>query len=335
MDEKNVARAEETGSQQAPPAASVDMGRRLPGTTVAVMIFILLVAFACAGVQVVVSMVEANNAPEEIKGKGETQEVEYPTLSRLPEGVAAEVNGVEIPESQVTSFIMSMRNKLGLEDQEAWDEWMIESGNTTETIRNRIIMYYLNNELIDQIADELDVHPSPEDYQATRDELYATPESTEAIEQLLAMEGRTLEDYESDIVTMTKRRMIGEKYNEPTLSSPEFKEVVLATIQANNPEYAEAQSLDEVDEAIVEQVSAQLTEVSNEQAFANYVREFIERSDIFYSKMGEDLPYKSNSDAHFMKEQFEYMLKKNGIVFGDEEDDDASEDGEADAAPQE
>lgn len=42
---------------------------KIPGTSLAVMIFILLVAFACTGVQVVTGLVEAEHAPEEIKGK--------------------------------------------------------------------------------------------------------------------------------------------------------------------------------------------------------------------------------------------------------------------------
>ncbi len=324
MSEEKMSEQERTASPEAPVASGAsgtssasseaEANRRIPGTTGAVMIFILLVAFACAGVQVVTNMIEDKYAPEEIKGKENLKPVEYPILHRLPEGIAAEVNGVEIPESTITDMIMSLRHNVGLDDQEAWDEWMIETNNTTETLRNRFILYNVNAVLVDQMAEELGVEPTEEDLQVTRDEIYSSPEAIEMAKEQLAQEGRTLEDYETDIVTLTKKRLIGEKYNEGITENPEFQETVLSYIKQGYPEYAEAESLDQVDPDIVSSVTQEMKAISDTQAFSNYVRDFLLRSDVFYSKMGSDLPYKSNSDTYFMKEEMKAMLKKNGLI---------------------
>lgn len=88
MSEEKMSEQERTASPEAPVASGAsgtssassgaEANRRIPGTTVAVMIFILLVAFACAGVQVVPNKIEDKYAPEEIKGKENQKPVEYP-----------------------------------------------------------------------------------------------------------------------------------------------------------------------------------------------------------------------------------------------------------------
>lgn len=307
--------AVEAPEQKRGPVVAIN--RSIPATSVAVMIFILLVAFACTGVQVVFDMVEANNAPEEIKGKDKFQAVEYPVPASLPSGVAAEVNGVEIPEEVITEGIMTMRENLGLQDQEAWDEWMLASNNSTETIRNRYILYHVNNEIIDQIAEELDIHPTEEEYQETWDRYYSDPEAYQSLLDSLAEQGRTLEEHKGDMRTTTKRIMIGEKYNEGTFDTPEFDEAVLNLIKQDHEEYADATSLDEIDPDLVEQVTAQAQAMSDQQAFSSYVHDFLKRSDVLYSEMGSNLPYKTGADAHYMKEEVKQLLNKNGIFLGE------------------
>lgn len=313
-EEKARGRLDEKEQASAASPASVEANRRIPATSVAVMIFILLVAFACTGVTVVTGMVDAKHAQQPIYGKDGSRATDYPTPGRLPEGVAASVNGVEIPESQITDFIMGMRQAQDLESQEAWDEWMIDNGQNTETIRNRVILYYVNNEMIDQIAEEMGIHPTAEDYQQTRDELFATPEDAQAIEEMLGAEGRTLEDYEADVAVFTKRRMIGEVGNAGTADTPEFKESVLKGIQNSYPEYADALSLDEVDPQIVDKVTAEYEALSDSQTFSSKVDAFVRDHDVLYSELPSDLPYRTGADAYFMKENIKAMLEKNHIL---------------------
>ncbi len=313
-EEKARDQLDEKAQTPAAAPASAEVSRRIPATSVAVMIFILLVAFACTGVTVVTEMVDAKHAQQPIYGKDGSRATDYPTPGRLPDGVAASVNGAEIPESQITNFLMGMRRAQGLESQEAWDEWMIENGQNTETIRNRVILYYVNNEMIDQIAEEMGIHPTAEDYQQTRDEAFATPESTQEIEEILASQGRTLEDYEADIVAATKRRLIGEVGNAGTVDTPEFKEAVLKGVQDRYPEYAEATSLDEVDPQIVEEITTEFKQLSDYQTFSSKVDAFVKDHDVLYSEISGSRPYDSNADEYFMKQEFKQMLEKNRII---------------------
>lgn len=266
----------------------------------------------------VTHVIDTKYAKEEIKGKDTFGKgAQYPTLAELPQGVAAEVNGVEIPESQITNFIMGMRETLGLEDQEAWDQWMLEKRFSTETLRNHVILYYMNNEIIEQMADELDVQPTEEDYQATRESIFYSPEATAALEQALAEEGKTLEDYEPDIVMETKKRMIISKCNEGVTSTPEFTEAVLESIKAEYPEYENAESLDEIDPEIVEQVFNDSKEYSDQMAFSEYLKKFVEGDAAVFSALPSGLPYQSAADAYFAQEYFKgslaQSLKKSGL----------------------
>lgn len=310
--------AEQEPASKMIPDAEVKAASRIPMTSVAVMIFILLVAFACTGVSVVVDMVNQKNAPAEIKGKDDLQQVEYPLLANLPDGVAAKVNDVEIPESQVTERIMTMRSRLGLEDQQAWDDWMISTSNSTETLRNRIIMFYVNNEIIDQMAAQMGIEPTEEDVAAYREELFADPEQKQEIEQMLAEEGRTMEEYEETLTTLTKRKLIGEAAVEELMQLPEFSDGVLTVIKERNPEYANATSLDEIDDvALVESVTQEVADLNESKSFSERAHEFLKNSGIFYSKIGSDMPYQSNSDVYFMKKEIKQMLNKNGLFIGE------------------
>lgn len=324
MAEEKVVESNETRDAEAQSQTVIDAARRIPATSVAVMIFILLVAFACTGVTVVNSIIEDKYAPEVIKGKDTYgKPAQYPTLSNdLPLGVAGQVGDVQIPESQITNFILNLREKVGLEDQEAWDQWMIGRNHSTETIRNQIILYYINNEIIEQMADELGIQPTEADYQQTRDEIFDSPEAVEAMEASLAAEGRTFDDFEADIVMQTKKRLITAKVSEGITETPAFKATLLKTIQGEYPEYADTKSLDDVDPAIVEEVSDRMRYLSEEQAFSSYLKEFVDEHDIYYSPIRGEVPYPSNSDAYFAKQEFmatlKQALKKSGMVLDED-----------------
>ncbi len=279
---------------------------KIPGTSLAVMIFILLVAFACTGVQVVTGLVEAEHAPEEIKGKY-TQgagDAAYPTAARLPEGVAARVNGVDILESQVTDYIIGIRERLQLEDQEAWDEWMINNGRSTEAIRNQVLLYFINLEMLTQIA--------------FLEDLKSDPESLEVVEANLAAEGYTVEDREAlTLAVMTD--VIGARINEAILDTPEFKDAVLEYVKRGAEEYKDVTSLDQVDPAVVEQVTKDVAKYSNRGALGFAVDDFVEAHDVLYQKLDEDVSYQSNADTYFQEMAIRQMLNKNGLFIPEDQ----------------
>lgn len=69
-------------------------------------------------------------------------------------GVAATVNGVDIPEDEVTAYIQNYRAANGLDTDEAWADWLEARGMTAEDVRDQGIDYYANIELIKQAAEE-------------------------------------------------------------------------------------------------------------------------------------------------------------------------------------
>ncbi len=293
---------------------------KIPGTSLAVMIFILLVAFACTGVQVVTGMVEAEHAPEEIKGKYTqgTGDAAYPTAARLPEGIAARVNGVDIPESQITDRIIEIRESLQLEDQEAWDEWMINNGRSTENIRNQILLYYINLEMLTQIAEERDIVITDADYDAFLEDLKSDPETFKLFEENLAAEGRSVDD--KDALTLNvMTNVIGARINEGTLETPEFKEAVLEYVKRGSEEYKDVTSLDQVDPAVVAQVTKDVAGYSNRGALGFAVDDFVKTHDVLYQKLDEDVPYQSNADTYFQEMAIRQMLNKNGIFIPEDQ----------------
>ena len=68
-------------------------------------------------------------------------------------GVAATVNGVEIPEDKVTQAIQDIRAQMSLTDEDAWGKWLAENDYTPESVREEIVNSYVDQELVKQGAD--------------------------------------------------------------------------------------------------------------------------------------------------------------------------------------
>lgn len=69
-------------------------------------------------------------------------------------GVAATVNGTEISEDKVTSYIEEYRASNSLDTEDAWGEWLAQSGYTPESVREDVINSYVTRELIKTAAGE-------------------------------------------------------------------------------------------------------------------------------------------------------------------------------------
>lgn len=75
-------------------------------------------------------------------------------ISDVSEGVAATVNGTEIGEKAINSYIDAFRSSNGLTEDSAWAQWMVDNGFDAKTVREQVIDYYVSQELIRQAADE-------------------------------------------------------------------------------------------------------------------------------------------------------------------------------------
>jgi foldase protein PrsA len=67
-------------------------------------------------------------------------------------GVAATVNGVEIPEDEVTNMIESIRSQAGLTDADKWGQWLANNNMTPESVRSEMIDSFVEEELIKEGA---------------------------------------------------------------------------------------------------------------------------------------------------------------------------------------
>lgn len=76
------------------------------------------------------------------------------SASGLTGGVAATVNGAEIPEDEVTTSIENVRASYSLEDQDAWGNYLASMGTTPDEIRSNVIDSFVEQELQKQGAEE-------------------------------------------------------------------------------------------------------------------------------------------------------------------------------------
>lgn len=67
---------------------------------------------------------------------------------------AATVNGVKVAESAVTAYVENFRATSSLEDDAAWAAWLADNGYTSQSVREEVVDYYVDQELTRQAAQE-------------------------------------------------------------------------------------------------------------------------------------------------------------------------------------
>ena len=110
-------------------------------------------------------------------------------------GVAATVNGVEIQEQTVTDYIQEFRDSQGLTEDDAWGTWMATYSMDPAGVREQVINYFVDEELVKQAAGENDVTVSDDEVQEQIDQMKANYGSDEAWESALSSAGTTEEKY--------------------------------------------------------------------------------------------------------------------------------------------
>lgn len=118
---------------------------------------------------------------------------------RLYGGVAATVNGTEIPEDTITAQIQMIRAQMSVDTEDAWGAWLAENGYTPETVREQIISGYADQELVRQGAAQKGVTVEDDDIEAVLNATKAQYDSEEAWEQALKQSGTTEDDYRHNL----------------------------------------------------------------------------------------------------------------------------------------
>lgn len=125
-------------------------------------------------------------------------------------GVAATVNGVDIPESTITDYIQSIRTQQGMSDEDSWGKYLAQSKTNPSDIRSQIIDSYVQRELIKEGADEKGITVDSSEIDGCVDQMKQNYDSDEKWQEALSQAGMTEDSYRSEIELQLKAK---ELYN--------------------------------------------------------------------------------------------------------------------------
>ena len=109
----------------------------------------------------------------------------------LSAGIAATVNGVPLGEADITAYVETVREGLGLTKAEDWAEWLEANLLTPEDVRSQSIDYFAQMELIRQAAAKQEVVVENEAIEQQLASIRAGFESEEAFQEALVSSGMT------------------------------------------------------------------------------------------------------------------------------------------------
>ena len=111
------------------------------------------------------------------------------------QGVAATVNDVEIGEAAVTNYMQNFRVSSGLAADADFAQWMVDNAYTPSDLRNDVIDYYVDQEVVRIAAAELGVSVSAEEVDAQVNNIRGYYEDEDAWTAALAAQGLTEQEY--------------------------------------------------------------------------------------------------------------------------------------------
>lgn len=123
-------------------------------------------------------------------------------------GTAATVNGTPIEEDTVTKYIEDFRTSADLSSDEAWAKWLKESDQTPSSIREQVINYYIQQELVRQAADENEIVIEQSQIDEQVNAMKKNYNNDKAWQDALAQSGVTEEQYRESIeIGLTSRAL--------------------------------------------------------------------------------------------------------------------------------
>ena len=117
----------------------------------------------------------------------------------LTGGVAATVNGTDIAEDRVTTYIEDMRESQGMTDDDSWASWLSQSGYTPESLREAVINMFVTYELENKAAADAGIKVTDEEVDAVVESMKSNYDSDEAWQQALSSAGLTEERYRENV----------------------------------------------------------------------------------------------------------------------------------------
>lgn len=136
-------------------------------------------------------------------------------------GVAATVNGVTIREDDVTNTIENIRKQSGMEEADAWGNFLASSSMTPETIRERVIDDQINKELVKEGAASLGIAVESSEIDTYVESMKANFDSDEKWQEALKQAGFTEETYRQNIQDSLLQQKVGAHFEEAATVSDE------------------------------------------------------------------------------------------------------------------
>lgn len=288
----------------------IEVDKRLSDSDMAVMTIIIVIAIICMAAYLFFVMPNV----ETVTQKTETQiqiekdqnltKYEIDGYTILPEGIAATVNGYEISENKIDDYIERFRAANGVEDQESWSEFVAQGFGDTEDIRDYMIEYYIDQELVKQIADEMGIEVTDELYEARLQNVMESQglESEDELWEWVSSGGGSVDEYVDTVKVEILRNQIADavKVNAEDVDDLDLK--ILGYIQRFYPAYANISSLDEVSDAMIDSARENVLVILNKRAYNKVMDEFIENSDIEVARGNAKSSYDAETGKYQLKE---------------------------------
>ena len=210
-------------------------------------------------------------------------------------GTAATVNGAAIPEAQVTDYVQSLRAARGLEDGAAWRQYLEDTGQSSEGIRDQVLDLMISREVLRQGAADLGIGVTADELADAVQEKRRTYESDAQWQQALAAAGLTEEVYRGEV----ELDLLSAKVAQALADDPSLARKGRAGQGSKNGAPAEGSAIDEVGDAASVPADALSSGAQDEaaaesartQAALQWLAAFRANSDITVNAPPAFLPY--------------------------------------------
>ncbi len=188
-------------------------------------------------------------------------------------GTAATVNGTEISESRVTSYIESVRSAYGLTDDSTWALYLETMSLTPEEIREQAIEVLVEELLVSEAATEAGYSVSDDEVDEMIEQIKSQYSSDSEWEEALSNQGTTEEQLKEDYRSYCFQQIVRDEI----ISVPEpSDEEIQAAIDENISTYDGAKRSSHILFDLEDEETAQsvLEELINGADFAEMAQEY-------------------------------------------------------------
>lgn len=288
--EQNIAAAE---------GSAVPIDNKISGSDMAVMTIIIIIAIAVIAASVFTNMLnpQTGTAQPASSAQVQTSRFEVSEYSQLPDGIAAVVNGVEIPESRLNNYVEYFRNVMGLEDDEDWAAFVNQGYGNTEGVRSFVLELFMNQELVRQAAAASGIVITDEEVdEAIADDMASNQiEDEDVYWNLIANSGLSTDEYKSILENQILQNKIIEMVNPESSYEDELDDRILTYIKENYPARANIESLDEVGDEVKENAKEYVVYYLNLEKYNEFMDKYMDMSDIEVAAAPGSLPYEADT----------------------------------------